>query len=619
MSSGSEKRALREKMKKVRAQITPDAYGARSHMICELLSRSPLLREAKRICCYAPLPQEVDLWELIDRLLLTRDKQIAFPRVDSAADDCRMDFYEVRDRGQLSAGAFGVLEPMDDGSAPVDWPDALVLVPGVAFSKEGARLGYGKGYYDRYFARYPHAVRMGVAFDAQLTGELNGLSEPTDISMDYVQTEYTCYAACDAFDYERLVSDICGTRRFGKAPGIECVKPLLRLLGNPQEELAFVHIAGTNGKGSVAAFLTEICAQAHLKVGCFTSPHLQRFTERIRIGHEEIPPEDVLTLGRIVWKTNHRLIVGEGLCLSMFDYCFAMAMLYFKRQEADLVVLETGLGGRLDATNSIPAPLVSIITGIGLEHTAWLGDTIPLIAAEKAGILKPGTKAVLMDQPAEALDVLRGRCEELYIPVCVSGMLDSEGFYQDEGYELGMHGLYQHKNAAAAIEAAKLLAQEFSQITPEAIHEGIRHATWPGRMEIVGQRPTVLLDGAHNVHGVQALTESLGAWKPEDKFIFFMGVMAEKDYETMIDLVLPLAAHIYTLTPDSDRSLSAEKLCEIIRDKGGKADVCEDEQHLIRLIREQDPEKICVVFGSLYLIGAVRERLIEERVEEIKS
>lgn len=611
MSATADKRTLRKKMKDKRAAMTPDAYAARSHMICEMLSRMLVFREAHRIYCYAPLPQEADLWELIDQLLARGDKQLAFPRVIGADGENRMEFYEVRSRGELMEGAYHVMEPIDDGREPVDWTDALVLVPGVAFSKDGARMGYGRGYYDRYLSEHPELVRVGIAFDVQLTDELSAVCEVTDIQMDYVQTEYRSYAACDAMDYDTLVDRISGSRRFGKAPGITCSQAVCELLGRPQDELRFVHIAGTNGKGSVAAFLREICMRAGLRVGCFTSPHLEHFTERIQIGHTQIAPEDVLRFGRIVWKTNHRLMVSEGLNLTMFDYCLAIALLYYREQGVDLVILETGMGGRLDSTNIIAAPLVSVITGIGLEHTEYLGTTVAQIASEKAGILKAGTQAVLMEQPQEALDVLTERCRQLQVPVCISGSVDADGWYGDAHYEIGMFGSYQHQNAAAAIEAAGILGQTFPQITPQAVRDGIRDARWPGRMEIVSERPWVLLDGAHNVHGVTALVHSLRDWNAQQKYIFFMGVMAEKDYETMIGQILPLAKHIYTLTPDSSRALNAEALCDMIRKKGGSADVCPDGRHMMELIHAQAADEKCVVVGSLYLIGAVRKLFLE--------
>ncbi len=611
----SEKQLLRRQMKEARDAITEDACEAFSHMICKQLLFNPLLRAAKKICCYAPIKNEVDIWPLIKRLLSTGDKQLAFPRVDRLKKG-QMEFYEVKELSELTEGSFGVREPVDEKKEPIDWPDAVLLVPGVAFSAAGARIGYGGGYYDRYLAEHANMLRIGVAFDLQLNATLDELCEPTDIRMDYVQTQYRCYAAVDSYDYEKMVNMICNSRRFGKKPGVESAREIMALLDNPQDELSFVHIAGTNGKGSVAAFLTEIGTCAGLRVGCFTSPHLERFTERIRIGQKEIAAEDVLCLGKKVWHAGKRLLAEKGIALSMFDYCFAIAMLYFAGEQVDVVVLETGLGGRLDATNIIKAPLVSVITEIGLEHTQYLGDTIACIASEKAGILKTKTHAVVMEQSLEALGVLQERCRAQKVPMHISTSVDADGLYDGIHYTIGLYGTYQRRNAAAAIEAAKLLSETFSQINAQSIKEGIRLARWPGRMELLSKRPMVLLDGAHNVDGVRALRESLLDMWPNKKFVFFMGVMAEKDYDMMLSTVLPLAKRIYTLSVHSDRALSSDALCAYIRDRHMQAESCSDMQSFLLKLAECGEEEVCVVFGSLYLIGEVRASLNQIEVME---
>lgn len=608
MESLAVKQAIRRQKRTDRDAMTVEERAQRSHEICEALWQLPLIQEAQAVCCYAPIGSEADIWELSERLWAA-GKRLAFPRV-LGPEKKDMEFYEVKSRQELVEGAFHVPEPVEDGRKPVDWKGALILVPGVAFTASGARCGYGKGYYDRYFEAHPELVRVGVSFECQLAEELSSCCEATDVRLDYVQTERCCYAAVDAMSYDDLVEMISGSRRFGRAPGIECSAAVMELLGHPERKLSFVHIAGTNGKGSVAAFLREICVKAGLRAGLFTSPHLQEFTERIQIGHTQIPHERVLQLGRIVIAANHRLMVSRGINLTMFDYCLAIGLLYFKEEKADIVILETGMGGRLDSTNIISSPLVSVITGIGLEHTAYLGNTIDAIASEKAGILKHGTHAVLMEQDATALDVLTKRCGELNVPYRVSGSIDAAGNYKNMQYRIGMTGVYQRKNAAAAIEAAGLLAQQgYVQITQEIIAEGIRDARWQGRMEIVSEHPWVLLDGAHNVHGVTALAQSLRELGDGHRFVFFMGVMADKDYETMVELILPLAKHIYALAPDSDRALPAERLCALIRAKGGNADVCADAAQLVACIHAQPEQEKCVVFGSLYLIGEIRQRL----------
>lgn len=617
MDRSMEKRAIRGQKKALRDALSAGERQQFSHEICEALWQLPLVREAKAVYCYAPIGSEVDIWELADRLWAA-GKKLAFPRVLGTSNG-EMEFFEVKDRRELAEGTFHVPEPVTEGRLPVDWKGAVVLVPGVAFAKDGARCGYGKGYYDRYFASHPELVSVGVAFECQLSEQLSSCCERTDMRMDYVQTQRNCYRAVDAMTYEELVEKISASRRFGRAPGVVCSAAVMELLGDPQKELSFVHIAGTNGKGSVSAFLREICVKAGVRVGMFTSPHLQEFTERIQIGHAQIPREKVLEFGRMVMEVNHRLMASREINLTMFDYCFAIALLYYKEQDVDLVILETGMGGRLDSTNIIAPPLVSAITGIGLEHTQYLGETIEAIASEKAGILKRGSRAVLMDQESSALAVLSQCCQELNIPFRISGSVDVNGQYKHAQYEIGMQGVYQRKNAAAAIEAAQLLAEEgWTQITQKSIAEGIRDARWQGRMEIVNEHPWVLLDGAHNVHGVTALAESLRELGGDKTYTFFMGVMADKDYETMVDLILPLAKHIYALAPDSARALPAETLCALIRDRGCGADVCADEQQMVEMIRSQPRDEKCVVFGSLYLIGEIRQHLMNIKKYEIQ-
>lgn len=713
----TEKQVLRKQKKMCRDALSPQEHESKSAQLCDALKNHPLCKAARFVYCYAPLGSEADIWPVVEWLWKS-GRRVAFPRVTG---DGAMEFFEVRGREELREGSFHVMEPGDADASPVDWEGALVLVPLVAFAADGTRCGYGKGYYDRYFALHPNLVRLGVGFSCQRCEELRFVCEESDERLDYVQTEDTCYDALQTFSYEKMADKICGSRRFGRAPGVECSGALMELLSHPERGLSFVHIAGTNGKGSVAAFLREICVQEGVRAGLFTSPHLQSFTERIQIGHTEISREDVLRLGRQVLACDHLLMVRAGLKCTMFDLCLAIALLYFKEQGVELVILETGMGGRLDSTNCIPAPLVTVITAIGLEHTEYLGDTLEKIAAEKAGILKPGTRAVIMAQKRDgfwrtddAEKVLTDRCEALGIPYRISGEIDAQGMYElpmhgSRHYEIGMLGAYQRRNAAAALEAAELLiacgeegqtglsgmpaaaqktvavepsgalqaeikhasagakqpterarylpgrlqaepsdalraetgyasadAKQLAEMgyasadvkrpaeqalhvpkalqaklagfTPEGMAAGIAAARWPGRMEVVREGPWVMLDGAHNAHGVAALAESLRELDGESRYVFFMGVMAEKDYVQMAELILPLAKHIYTLAPESARALSAKALCEAIRARGGNADVCGSVDEAMALIGAFSPEEKCVIFGSLYLIGEVRER-----------
>ena len=411
-------------------------------------------------------------------------------------------------------------------------------------------------------------------------------------------------------EYKELIETIENRRRFGKEPGIVISREMLAAAGNPQKELQFVHIAGTNGKGSAAAFLCSVLRAAGIRTGLFTSPHLIRFTERIQVDGEEIGPDDVVRLGELL--LNLPLSVEP----TMFDYCLAMACLYFREKKCDIVILETGLGGRLDATNVIDTPPVSIITRIGLDHTAVLGDTIRAIAAEKAGILKRGTCAVIESQEPEAAEVLKERCRQLEIPsewIDPSRIKPAEDgfFYPGEGkFSMNMHGAYQYENALAAVKAAEFLQQKGFPVTQDAIRKGIQDTFWPGRMEILSRQPFLMIDGAHNGHGVAALKRSLQQEYPGEKFRLVMGVLAEKDYQAMADQMLPLAVSVVTVTPESTRALQGEQLAAYIRSKGIPAENRENLTEVFAPFLEKNEDRgeiRTIAFGSLYFIGEIRK------------
>ncbi len=396
-------------------------------------------------------------------------------------------------------------------------------------------------------------------------------------------------------------------------PGVEISRKLLAAADNPQKDLAFVHIAGTNGKGSTAAFLHAVLKEAGMKTGLFTSPHLMDFRERIRINGERIPKQEAARLGQFL------LDIDVGVQPTMFDYCFVMALLYFKEQGCEIVILETGLGGRLDATNAIDAPLVSIITGIGYDHTSVLGQTLSEIASEKAGILKKGTRAVLGSQKPEAEAVLRKRCNQFAIPfrkVETEQILPSEDGFSYPGeqpYQMKMIGNFQYENAMAAILAARELGRLGYPVTEQALHGGIASAVWEGRMEVISQKPFLLIDGAHNTDGVAALMHSLKKLYPDEKFHFIIGVLADKDYQSMVDLALPFAACVTAVTPESKRALAGGQLSAYIREKGLCADNCGSVREAMEIFMERekrkDIERKTVAFGSLYFIGEMKREL----------
>jgi dihydrofolate synthase/folylpolyglutamate synthase len=428
------------------------------------------------------------------------------------------------------------------------------------------------------------------------------------------------------FTYEEVIEKINNARRFGNLPGVKVMETVLGQLGSPQQDIPFIHVAGTNGKGSVCAFLSAILHEAGMRTGTFVSPHLVEFEERITVDGRRISKEDVTRLGNML------LAADFGVNLTMFDYCLAMALLYFKEQGCECLVMETGLGGRLDSTNALGKPAVAVITRIGFDHMAILGDTIEAIAQEKAGIIKPGVPLVVAPQEPDAARVLK----ETYEHVNGIGSKAEKNlrFVQAADVEnvkkmhLRMAGTYQWENGAAAMLAAEIFLGNYPQETAtpdgtrnypqetatpdgtgiclrkddaqEYIRTGLENARWPGRMEILQEDPFLLVDGAHNSSGVSALAASLRAMYPGEKFHFIMGVMADKDYENMIEELLPLAISFSTYTPDSSRALLGSSLAACIRRHGIEAQEETDFAGLMASLRSDIKN---VAFGSLYFIG----------------
>ncbi|SEA28709.1 dihydrofolate synthase / folylpolyglutamate synthase [Pseudobutyrivibrio sp. ACV-2] len=394
--------------------------------------------------------------------------------------------------------------------------------------------------------------------------------------------------------YDQVVNTIDNKRRFGKACGRDVTKEFMEVLGHPELGKHIIHIAGTNGKGSVAAFVSSILQAASFssktsfKVGLFTSPHLIDYTERIQVDGKQISREDVRRLGEMLLSMNLELEA------TMFDYWLAMALLYFKEQEVDYIVLETGLGGAKDSTNGLSqVPKVCAITSIGLEHTQYLGDTLEAIAGEKAGIIKANIPVVIGQMDNEAAAVIETRAKDL-------GCALTKADEVDKSLKLGLFGEYQRKNAAVAVEIIKSLSLT---VDNQTIEKGLANAVWPGRMQIINEAPFVMVDGAHNPAGVRALYESLVSEFPSERFSFIMAVMADKNYAEMADIIKLVAKRIYTVTVDSDRALQAKELAEVLLDKGIDATACQSYEAAINQAYSYE-EKI-IVFGSLYFIGEI--------------
>ena len=399
------------------------------------------------------------------------------------------------------------------------------------------------------------------------------------------------------------------------APGLERIRTLLHALGDPQKELKFVHVAGTNGKGSVCAYLASVLRCAGYRVGLCTSPFLEDFRERIQVDGELIPPE---VLGELTELARPAAEAMEDHPTE-FELITAVAMLYFRRCRCDIVVLEVGLGGALDASNVIDVPEAAVITAMGMDHAAILGPTLGDIAAAKAGIIKPGGAVVSFGGCPEADAVIRERCREQgaqltevdfsRLRVVGTGLDGTDLEFAPYGaLHVPLVGLYQAKNAAVAITTVEVLEKQGWEISRRALEQGLASVCWPGRLEVVRRAgPVILRDGAHNAHGMAATVESLRALFPGKKLTILMGVMADKDVEDMLKLLAPIAGQVFTVRPESPRAMPAEELAALVNRYGVPAVPCAGVAAGLQAAAEAaGADGAVCALGSLYLVGEVR-------------
>lgn len=416
--------------------------------------------------------------------------------------------------------------------------------------------------------------------------------------------------------------------------GLDRVRDLLDRLGRPQDKLRFVHVAGTNGKGSTCAYLASILQAAGLRTGLFTSPYLITFEERIRVDGANITLDE-LTETTLLVKEQAEAMPDHP---TEFELMTAVALTHFARCACDIVVLEVGLGGRLDSTNVIAAPDVAVVARIGLDHTKLLGTTLGATAGEKAGIIKPGSRVVTWPQEPEALAAVEAAAASCGDPLTMpdfARLQVSDVEWDAPGgptrpFSYGRHvrlrtkllGTYQPANASLAIEAAEALCACGWSISDEAIASGIAAAAWPGRFEIVqaGEgAPAIVVDGGHNPQGAQALADSLRDVFPGRKPVFIIGVLEDKDYPAMLETVLPLGSAFVTVTPDNPRALPAANLARAVRWTGQdmlgcsacvSPSVARDMADALAKARElAGSQGLICAFGSLYSVGALKELL----------
>ena len=409
-------------------------------------------------------------------------------------------------------------------------------------------------------------------------------------------------------------------------PGLERMRNLLAHLGNPEEQLQCVHIAGTNGKGSLAAMTAAILTAAGYKTGLTISPYVVDFRERFQIDGEMIPPRTLASLTQKVLDAIATIHEEGGEAPVQFEAITALALLWFAREKCDLVVLETGLGGRYDATNVVPHTLVAAITKIGYDHMELLGDTLDKIAAEKAGIIKEGCAVVCYpDQPAEAMGPILTAAAEAHTSIITPELEDIrqlpgkslENRIDYGGYQaaLGFPGAHQANHAAMAVEIALALWREYGyEISDDAIMQGLEAARMPARIEVLRRHPLLLLDGCHNPDGTRALAQTLQKAKYDENLVGVLGMLADKDYKKMLEILAPCFAKVYTVTPDCPRALTGEDLQKEARfhmDAEAAGTVPEALRKAVRYAEDNNLAGV-VVCGSLYLAAEARPWLLKE-------
>ena len=403
----------------------------------------------------------------------------------------------------------------------------------------------------------------------------------------------------------------------GSIPGLSRTQELLRRMGNPEKKLKFVHIAGTNGKGSTAAMTASILRKAGYKTGLYTSPYIYRFNERIQVNGQQIADEDVAKVTEYVKQFAEAMEEKP----TEFELVTAIGFEYFARQNCDIVVLEVGMGGALDSTNVIDTPEVAVITNIGLDHTDYLGDTVEKIAETKAGIFKENGHAVIYRGTEGVEEVFERVCAERNVAlkkadfdslVLHSHSLEGQVFDCGSRKELFLPLLGDHQlhNASVVLSIADTLKEIGWNITEENIRDGIRDVSWPGRFDIVGRNPLFIIDGGHNPQCIDALVVNIRDYLKDRRIIALTGVLADKDYGEMYRPMMPYIQEFVCITPPNPRKLEATELAEHLRRVGATATPCETIAQGVQMaIEKAGDDGVVLCFGSLYTIGDIRNAL----------
>lgn len=431
--------------------------------------------------------------------------------------------------------------------------------------------------------------------------------------------------------YQEAVNIIDSLLVFGSRPGLERISEFVSRIGSPDKKLKFVHVAGTNGKGSTCSLIAGALQCAGYKTGLFVSPYVLEFRERFIINGKMIPEQ---TLADIVGELYPLVetMKNEGKIITEYEFVLAVALTWFARENCDIVVLETGLGGRFDATNIIDTPLVSVITSISLDHTKILGDTCAKIAFEKCGIIKQnGITVAYADQKDEALRVIKQTAEKrnnhLYIADSrnariISSDLHGTRFiipFDNTDFELSIKltGEHQVKNAVTALYALKAVREQGLRITDNDIQNGFAEVSFPARMELLCAEPIIILDGAHNPGGARALADAIKKYLPDTRKIGITGMLADKDIDSALSILLPMFDEIVTTEPDNPRKMSAEELADIVKKYCSKVISHQNIKSAFETaISKTEKNDALIIFGSLYLASDMR-KIIKDFLSDV--
>ena len=426
--------------------------------------------------------------------------------------------------------------------------------------------------------------------------------------------------------YEEAMKYITEVGNFGSNYGLERTYKLLEYLSNPEKDLKFIHIAGTNGKGSTTSMIAEILMGAGYKVGMYTSPFIEEFEERIQINRNNIPKEKLASLMDEVKAAVDKVIEDGYSHPTEFEIITVLMLLYFKKENIDFGVIEVGLGGTLDSTNVI-TPVLQVITSISFDHTNLLGNTLEEIAGEKAGIIKSGIPTVIYPQKAEALKVIENKCSEmnskLYIANCdnfkFENVVNEDRPYQLLKYNnevdilLPLLGEHQITNLSVAMTSIEVLNNiNMTNILLDSIVKSIKKVKWKGRLEVLSKNPYVVIDGAHNIQGIETLSRNIKKYFKYENLYLILGILADKDVEEMIKVIAPMAKKIYAVTPNSIRAELAEDLKREIIKYNENCEAYDDyKEAYLTAINDANENDFVLASGSLYMIGDMRKIIRE--------